>query len=212
MLAVDLPGRGRHPADLSELTLDDFAASVVTDIDEAGFDRVLLVGHSLAGCTLPGVAKRIGDRVAGMVFLACTVPPDGGNVFDTLNPDIQKRSQERAGQASADGDPQPLDPDTARAIFGNGLSPEQWRFTLEAMVPEAVRVIGEPVHSSLLDLVDRKVWIVCTDDAIVLPERQREMAAAIGAETVDLDASHMAMIHRPTELAELLESIRDNWS
>lgn len=212
VLAVDLPGRGRHPGDLSELTLDDFAASVVADIDEAGFDRVLLVGHSLAGCTMPGVAERIGDRVAGMVFLACTVPPDGGNVFQTLSPDIQERSQERSGQASAGGDPEPLDADTAMAIFGNGLTPEQWRFTLEAMVPEALRVIGEPVNSSWLEPVARKTWIVCTGDAIVPPDRQREMAAAIGAETIDLDASHMAMIHRPAELAELLESIRDRWS
>ena len=63
VLAVDLPGRGRHPAALDSVTLESAAASVVADIDAAGFDEVVLVGHSLAGCSMPaaiGLARRAG--------------------------------------------------------------------------------------------------------------------------------------------------------
>src|SRR5262249_42579190 len=45
-IAVDLPGRGRHPCVPDEVTITNAAASVVADIDAAGFDDVVLVGHS----------------------------------------------------------------------------------------------------------------------------------------------------------------------
>src|SRR6201993_541318 len=40
VLAVDLPGRGRHPADLAKITVADWVDPVVADVEEAGFDDV----------------------------------------------------------------------------------------------------------------------------------------------------------------------------
>ena len=60
-LAVDLPGRGRHPADLDAVGIDAAIESVVGDIEEAGFDRVVLAGNSIASATIPGVAGRLGE-------------------------------------------------------------------------------------------------------------------------------------------------------
>src|SRR5262249_9208919 len=89
-LAVDLPGRGAHPDDLRSVTLAACAASVCADIDAAGFDEVVLVGHSLAGCSMPGTIGRLGARVRHAVFVACTVPDDGKSAYDMLDPAIQE--------------------------------------------------------------------------------------------------------------------------
>ena len=40
---VDLPGRGRHPADLTQLRVRDWADSVVADMDAAGLVAFVLV-------------------------------------------------------------------------------------------------------------------------------------------------------------------------
>ena len=40
---------------LDDVDLAACAASVAADVDAAGFDEIVLVGHSLAGCSLPGV-------------------------------------------------------------------------------------------------------------------------------------------------------------
>src|SRR5690348_1524445 len=48
-IAIDLPGRGKNPADLATVTLDDAVATVLKEADAAGFDRFVLVGHSLGG-------------------------------------------------------------------------------------------------------------------------------------------------------------------
>lgn len=211
VLAVDLPGRGRHPAPLASVTLADCAESVVADIDAAGFDRVIVVGHSLAGATMPGLVPALSDRLAGMAFVACSVPPDGGTIVDLLSPEIQAMARDKAAEARNRGEPSVLDAETAMLMFGNGLTNEQAAFVLDRMVPDAPGLTNEPVASALLASVANTAWVLCTDDAIVLPEQQRTTAAMIGAGVVELSASHMAMVQRPLELAALLETLRARW-
>src|SRR5580700_2579463 len=81
VLAVDLPGRGNRPMSYDQVTIEGSADSVVRDIDAAGLGRVVLVGHSLGGATLPAVAGRLGPRVAHLVFVSCLVVADGGSVL-----------------------------------------------------------------------------------------------------------------------------------
>src|ERR1700722_5961869 len=68
VLAVDLPGRRAKPGDLHTLTVFDCVESVVDDIERAGLDDIVLVGHSLAGLTVPGVVTKLGSsRVRELV-------------------------------------------------------------------------------------------------------------------------------------------------
>src|SRR2546426_7246585 len=45
---------------------------------QAGFSRATVVGHSMGGVVLPGVAGLIPARIARLVFLAAVVPEHGG--------------------------------------------------------------------------------------------------------------------------------------
>src|SRR5579862_9974256 len=87
-LAVDLPGRGAHPMPLRDVMFAACAAAVRDDIDRAGFDEVVLVGHSLAGCSMPAMIGLLGARVRHAVFVAATVPDDGKSAYDMLDPAI----------------------------------------------------------------------------------------------------------------------------
>ena len=58
VLAVDLPGRRGKPGDLVTLTIADFVDSVVGDIEDAGLGEIVLVGHSLAGLTVPAACDQ----------------------------------------------------------------------------------------------------------------------------------------------------------
>ena len=56
---------------MTKLTIADFVESAVDDIADAGLDEVVLVGHSYAGLTVPGVATKLGSaRVRELVFVA----------------------------------------------------------------------------------------------------------------------------------------------
>src|SRR3954470_14389164 len=129
-IAVDLPGRGAHPADLRSVTFADCAESVRADVDAAGFDDVVLAGHSLAGCSMPSMIDALGDRVRHAVFIACTVPETGRSAFDTLDPEVQAMARAGAAAMRDGAEPRRMDDELARLVLGNDLTDEQLAFCL----------------------------------------------------------------------------------
>ena len=209
-LAVDLPGRGRRPADLAEVTVDDFAEAVADDILSSGWERVVLVGHSLAGITLPRVAALVPDRLAHLVFVACKVPADGQSCADTLDADVRARIATRGGaDGTAGGEPRDqAEREAAVSRLANDLDEGQVSFMLRCMVPEAPGPIMAPADLAGLGHPIGRTWVRCLQDAIVPVEEQDRYIANIGgADVVDLDAGHMAMVGRPGELAGILDHI-----
>lgn len=202
-VAVDLPGRGSRPRPLADLTIADFVDAVVDDIVGRDLDDVVLVGHSMVGITMPGVAARIAERLRHLVFVACTVPPDGSSIVDTLDPQLRDVATENARR----GEGGKLDDATASALFCNDMDAERTRWTLDRMVPEAVQLTLEPVsHAGLRQPIPR-TWVRTMHDLVVPPDRQAGFANDIGAAIVDIDAAHMAMISAPDALAAVLQEI-----
>ena len=157
VLAVDLPGRGRHPAALSSVTLKSAAASVVADIDAAGYDETILAGHSLAGCSMPAAIGMLGDRVRHAVFIACTVPEDGTTCMDTLPADIKALADRPANVERAELGV--LAADMARAMFAGDLDEDQIQWMLARMVPEAPGLTFESVDLSPLRSPMPRTWV-----------------------------------------------------
>ena len=202
--AIDLPGRGESPADLAAVGLRDWVEATAEAV-RAATEPVVLVGHSLAGITLPGAARAAADRIRRLVFVSCTVPPEGGTVLDTVPPDVRRAAE----SARAAETPPVLAADVARAIFCNDMDEALERETIDQMVPEATAPLSEPI--SLAGLAEIPcTWIKLLRDAILPPERQDEMAARLPrAEVVELDAGHMAMISAPERLAAILNEIHE---
>lgn len=205
-VAVDLPGRGGSPADLSSVTLADFVTTVVGSIVDEGLTDVILVGHSMAGLTLPGVAEAIPGRLRRLVFVSCAVPPHGtplAEVLGTFSPGAAEIA-ERVGGDVVDSEGV-LHPDLATALFCNDMNPEQTALTLRRLVPEAIGVLSEPADLTGLSHAIPRTYVRLTRDAILTPDAQDRMIVHLGrAEVVDLVAGHMAMISRPQDLARIL--------
>ncbi|HZE14248.1 MAG TPA: alpha/beta fold hydrolase, partial [Mycobacterium sp.] len=85
VLAVDLPGHGAIPGDLSTATIASWVGSAVAQIEDAELDRIVIGGHSLAGLTVPGVVAKLGSsRVREMILAACCLPAQGRATVDSL--------------------------------------------------------------------------------------------------------------------------------
>jgi pimeloyl-ACP methyl ester carboxylesterase len=207
-LAVDLPGRGRSPAALSSLGIADFVNHVVTEIERRGLNDVVLVGHSMAGVTLPGVADAIPERLRRLVFVSCVVPAEGSSVLEALE---YSAVEEQAAAVSRDVEPEStLDADLAEAIFCNDMDDEQRVWTIARLVPDAPGVIVEPVDLRGLRRAVPRTWVRLLQDAILPPPKQDVFIERVGGcDVVDIDAAHMAMISRPKELATVLDLLAD---
>lgn len=204
-LAVDLPGRRYKPADLAKVTRADWVRAVCDQIEDAGLDQVVLVGHSSAGFVIPEVAALLGERTRGLIFVTANVPAEGRAPVEFMRPELTKRTIERrdalveraAGRTL--GGLRPGEPpiDTDLELVDDGL-----RLRIEAPGPlfESFTWGGFPKHLP-------RTYVRCLDDKVITPELVEIMIANMGgARIVDIDAGHNVASSSPAELAALLDS------
>ena len=208
-VAVDLPpesirgGPGRHdrPPGIDDLTLADWAAAVLDGASAAGFDRFMLVGHSLAGLTICEVARRAPERVARLVFVSALVPPEGKNAVDALPPEFLAR----VGGGLTDA--------LVVELFCTGMDDAQTRFVLDRVGGDAVQVMVEPVTRVGLPASVPKTYVRLRRDAALPAAAQDGSIAALrsfpggAVEIIELDTGHNVMISHPAELAAVLDDL-----
>ena len=206
-IAIDLPGRGSRPASLVDLCIDDWVDAIVDEIERLDDTPITLVGHSLAGMSLPRVAARVPERLGHLVFISCTVPPEGQAPIDMLAPEIRQIAMSQEAQSQ----PSVLPEAAARAMFCNDMDEEQTRFVLDGLVPEAPGPIHEPSRLEGLAHGVPITWVRNLRDAVVPPDRQDVYIETIRGitpvEVVDLDAGHNSLVSRPEALAEILNRV-----
>ena len=203
-MALDLPGRGTHPGPLDEIHLSDWIDSASDDIERAAVADAVLVGHSMAGLSIPGIIDRVHERLRHVVFTSCALPPDGKSLLDLLPPEV-------AALASA-FPPTPagsaLSPEEVVAMQCYDMDDEQTAFTLEVTVPEAYWPVRDAVSLDGLRHPVPRTWVKLTRDRTFVPAAQDEMAARAGCgEVIEVDSGHMAMVSHPEQLAAVLNAI-----
>jgi pimeloyl-ACP methyl ester carboxylesterase len=214
VLAVDLPGRGRHPADLATITVADEVASVVADI-EAGASEggVVLVAHSSGGLVVPGVAAALGERVERIVLNAAHVPPEGGCGVDCMQPRHRdglvaaKQAADRDGNAIILPGP-PDDPERLRTAYGGDpLDDEQLAFVADPVrcVPDTVNHYFQPVRWSVAVGVP-VTYELNERDRPIPPTLQEQLIGNLPQppSIVRLDAGHVPAVTRPDVLAQAI--------
>jgi pimeloyl-ACP methyl ester carboxylesterase len=70
-----------------EITLDTHILDVSGTLTYEELQDVVLVGHSYAGMVLTGVAERMPERIAHLVFLDAGIPRDGESLSSMMGPD-----------------------------------------------------------------------------------------------------------------------------
>ncbi|MCW2649183.1 MAG: putative hydrolase, alpha/beta fold family protein [Mycobacterium sp.] len=202
VLAVDLPGHGNKPGDLETVTVTDWVDSVVADIDDAGLGDVVVVGHSMAGLTVPGVVTKVGaPRVREMILAAAFIPDQGMALVDSLRGPLAVVAR-RAAVAKFATFPAVA----ARFMFCNGMTREQRRFTTSCLCPESSNVLTEPIDRSGLPEDVPRTWILTTRDRALSVNSQCVSIKALGGvdTIVAIEACHDVMISHPQRLAAIL--------
>jgi pimeloyl-ACP methyl ester carboxylesterase len=180
------------------LSLADDVA--VTRRAVAAQDRpVVLVGHSYGGAVITQAGTA--DGVVGLVYIAAFAP-DRGESVNTLiaNP--------------PPGAPVPpilpptegflfLDRDKFHASFAADVPADLAAFMADSQVPWGVDALG--------GVIDEPAWrtkpswyLVSTDDRMIPPPAQRQMAERAGATVTAIAASHAVYVSQPGPVAEII--------
>jgi pimeloyl-ACP methyl ester carboxylesterase len=202
-LAVDLPGRGRTPGDLATATIGDWVDSVVADVERERLGDIVIVGHSMAGVTVPGVVAKLGSaRVREMVLVTAFVPRQGQAIVDTLGGPLAVFAR----FAARGGKPFKIPRVAAQFAFCNGMTEQQRRLAMSRLYTESACIPGEPVdRSGFPDDVPR-TWVLTTRDRALSQKSQQASMAALGGvqEVITVDACHDVMFSHPELLAQIL--------
>lgn len=214
VLAVDLPGRGAKPTDLSQLTIGDEVASVVADVAAAHpAGDLTVVAHSSGGLIVPGVVDGLGGRVTRIVLNAALVPAEGGCGLDCMQPRHRDGLRQAVEQMPADGPAlttpgPPEDPESFRRAYGGDpLDDDDLAFLVDPIrcVADTVHHYFQAVHWSMA--ADVPVSYVLNErDRPVPPAMQEEMATRLTGPTtvMRLDTGHVPAVTDPAALARLI--------
>jgi pimeloyl-ACP methyl ester carboxylesterase len=191
-IAVDLPCT--DPGAM----LDDYARTVVAALD--GLEPpIVVVGHSAGGATIslvPDLAP-----VDRLVYVTAFVPEPGRSIIDIAGDDVR---QTIMSVSRDDGDGcRSFDLELLASIVPPEEREQYLAFLLATQRPQGWAAVGQPWPGSSLPTVPCS-YVVCTEDNIVPPATQREMAARLGVEPVEIASDHAVFAIRPHDLAALL--------
>jgi pimeloyl-ACP methyl ester carboxylesterase len=205
-LALDTPGCGvKRGRDTGAIAFDEIAPELVGEIEAAGMGDVVLVGHSQAGSTLPGMAKLRPELFRRLVFVTCTAPEPGRTSTEMMGDGLHGQNENEVGW--------PVDPATSSlgerfaAMFCNDMAEAETNAFLaklgKDMWPASTYQNREWSYDHLNAVPS--TFVLCLQDQALPPAWQERFAARFSADRiVRLDAGHQAMNTRPQGLAEIL--------
>lgn len=195
------------PSDDPGATFETYAEVVVAAMKDSQADDIVLVGHSLAGMTVPLAAAR--HPVRRLVYL-CALPAIPGVSFvEQLRTEKMLNMEYVAGMSETDAQGRRAwaDKELARQFMYADCDSDVAGSAIARLRPQA-----QSPYSVACPLDDYPsvptTSIVCSEDRLVNPEWSREFAKArLGAELVELPGSHSPFMSRPADLAEVLAAM-----
>ena len=208
VLQPDFPGFGRRPA--TAATLDEFAESVIEEMDRAKVARAVLVGLSMGGYVAFRIVDRWPERVAGLVVADTKAGAD--------SPEAAEKRTRQAARARSEGTGW-LAEEMLPALLGESTRANRpdvaarVRTTMEGSDPEGVARALEamrerPDSTALLSRIEVPVLAIVGAEDTVTPEVEaRRIADTVpnGRLVVIPKAGHLSNLENPEEFNAALE-------
>ena len=157
----------------------------------------LLVGHSYGGAVITQAGNAA--NVAGLVYVAAFVPDAGESIESLIEGEAPAPLQ-----PSADGFLF-FNPALFPQVFAHDLTTVQGAFLAAAQVPPAGAAFGTKVSRAAWKT--RRSWyVLATEDRVIPPAAQRQMAKRANAPITDVRGSHAVYFSQPRAVAEAIDA------
>jgi pimeloyl-ACP methyl ester carboxylesterase len=156
----------------------------------------ILVGHSYGGAVISEAGND--PHVVALVYIAGFVPNDGESV-QTLIKDPAPGAPVPPILPPQDG-LLTLDKTKFPASFAGDLDADKAAFLADSQLPWGVAGLAEPVRNAAWR--NKPSWyLVTTEDKMIPPDAQRQMAKRAGATVIEERGSHSIYISKPAAVA-----------
>ena len=177
---------------------DDVATAQVAISQQSG--NTILVGHSYGGVVISEAGND--PKVKGLVYIAAFAPDKGESVQTLIaNP--------------PPGAPVPpilppqngflfLDRTKFAGAFAADVAPAEAAFMADSQVPWGLNALSGTVTEPAWK-VKRSWYLVTTEDKMIPPPAQRQMAKRAGSTVVEVKGSHAVYVSQPRAVVKLIE-------
>lgn len=160
---------------------------------------VLLVGHSYGGAVITEAGNNA--KVAGLVYVAAFAP----DVGETLGGMGQKYPTP-PGLSTI----QPIEDGylllTRKGVvenFGQDLSPDLQSLVFATQGATHGAVLGTPIKTAAWHT--KPSWfVIAANDRMISPQQEKDTAQRMGAKTLTVSTSHLAMLSQPEKVANFV--------
>jgi pimeloyl-ACP methyl ester carboxylesterase len=177
-----------------DIDLNSYIQDILMVLKYEDFNNVILLGYSISGAVITGVAEEAAERIGHLVYLDAYVLEDGQSLADQLGADIVSGLQQ-AAQLHGDGWRLPHNPPDADRRTDQSLKPIYNHLS-----------VNNPAASEL-----PRTFIFCTQGAQDIGPLHAPIAQAAEKARIDhrwryceLNTGHTPMWTQPQELANLL--------
>ncbi|HEX2010255.1 MAG TPA: alpha/beta hydrolase family protein [Roseateles sp.] len=194
VFTVSLSGVGERAHQLTpQVNLSTHIDDVATVIEAEELQRCILVGHSYAGMVITGVAQRLAERIARLVYLDAAVPLPGEAWSSAHTPET--RAQRRATIARLGHLPA-----APPEMFG--LQAEDAAWVTRRVTPQPGGCYDEPLPFDAARIATLpRTFIDCNAPALPTIDRaRRHVREQAGWQILEIATGHDAMISAPDAL------------
>lgn len=204
---IQLPGHGSDHTDHKNLHMETYITYVSDTITTIG-KKVILVGHSMAGMIISGVAEQIPDLIEKLVYIAAYVPADGQSAY-ALSLLDQQSLLGASLIVSEDQSQFDLIKKDIINIFCQDASDPIKQLILENYRPEPAAPFSDPVLLTAGRFgKTAKYYIETLQDHGIGNNLQKEMIKTAAITNVyQLNSGHTPSLSMPEELSNLLKKI-----
>ena len=199
----------RLQADGYHVTAPQFPLTALAD-DVARLRQVLdlqdgptiVAGHSYGGQVITALGADA-PNVAGLVYIAAFGLDQGESLGELLSqgpvtPALAHLFTDKQGFGW-------LSEDDFVRHFAGDVDPVKAKVMYAVQQPIAMSIFEEPMGVPAWRTLP-SWYLVATDDQALPPDAERLFATRMGATTVEIPSSHVAMVSHPSEVAELIET------
>ncbi|HET9868001.1 MAG TPA: alpha/beta hydrolase [Nitrospira sp.] len=169
------------------INLTTHVNDIVNEITWKDLDQVVLVGHSYGGFVITGVAEKIRERIASIVYLEAFIPTDG----QAFAPSLDATKELTVPPPSSEGD---------------YLSESDRAWVAEKVTPQPAATFAEKLRvTGAYQQIPRKTFIRATGWDGPFDETVKTLRADPSWTVHEIACGHDVPMDKPDELVAILE-------
>jgi len=207
--AVDLPGHGKNARAIPDVTMAAYVQTVVDTINKQN-EKVILVGHSLAGAVVSQVAEQIPEKIDRLIYVAAILPKNGQSPMDLMSSDEQGQLLPNV-TFSEDQTYATLTEEVVRNVLLNDFQQGE---ALDRIIPHFLFKQATEPFMAAAQLTEgrfgavKKYYIRAGDDKVLSPNLQGRMLESWEMdEILALPSGHFPLNTMPKDLYDLIRKV-----